>query len=222
MLNETGNCWGRIWRSMRPSKSSNSTTSCRRRSTSRTRTTPTIRRISCSRTRCQPHSSASGPSSNQCASYDYSLPMIIDLRLEATSNADVKSTLRAQAFFKRGMKLHSPDSHVGVIVGKTNVELHYQLPTERDVEDFSFVMRLEYEGGRDNYDGMKLSRYGDQSINFLHQSFNITSVALLCRHLRATRSSGAVPRAAARGERTLPAVVVRQRANARCARERPT
>ena len=67
------------------------------------------------------------------------------------------------------MKLHSPDSQVGVIMDKSNVELHYQLPAERDVEDFSFVMRLEYEDGRDNYDGVKLSRYGDKSICFLKQ-----------------------------------------------------
>ena len=74
------------------------------------------------------------------------------------------NTVCLQAFFKRGMKLYSPDSQVGVIVDKTNVELHYQLPVERDVEDFSFIMRLEYEDGRDNYDGVKLSRYGDKSI----------------------------------------------------------
>lgn len=57
------------------------------------------------------------------------------------------------------MQLHSADSQVGVIVDRTSLELHYLLPAER-AEDYVFCARLDYEDGPDNYNGVKLSRYG--------------------------------------------------------------
>lgn len=63
------------------------------------------------------------------------------------------------------MQLHSADSQVGVIVDRTSLELHYLLPAER-AEDYVFCARLDYEDGPDNYNGVKLSRYGTPHIHF--------------------------------------------------------